>query len=308
MKRLFTLLSIFALAVVSCEQPQESNEQEAYAGDRTKVSMATDPIPYSGGSLTATVSSELPFTISIPKTATWLTGSVSGDQITFTATENPTAVLRYASVAILDTNDDIVMTRIEVQQAPNPNAEPVVHIFTVSDAALEAAAFPKDVEQLLKDPDAEDVDWDATSEAEELIESWFDFFGVKYRRGIETELTVYYLEDGNARQNPRECFVMCGDMVLGQFRSKFEIPEGQRKAVSDLALARNAMHQVVSICMGYGAELGDSVYFQYLMPVSVLRAWKRGSSAKEDFRRMLDMLRRYALESLDMMDVAPCTR
>lgn len=140
MKRFLTLLSIFALAVVSCEENREAQEQEAYAGDRTKVTMATDPIPYGGGSLTATVVSELPFTISVPKTATWLTASVSGDQITFTATENPTAVLRYASVAVIDTNDEIVMTRVEVRQAANPNAEPVVHAFSVSDVAIEVPA------------------------------------------------------------------------------------------------------------------------------------------------------------------------
>ena len=101
---------------------------------------------------------------------------------------------------------------------------------------------------------------------------------------------------------------MCGDMVLVQCRSNLAIPEGRRKSVSDLALARNAMHPVVSIRMGYGADLGDSVYFQCLLPVSVLRAWKRDSAAKEDFFRMLDMVRRYALESIDMMEVVPCTR
>ena len=101
---------------------------------------------------------------------------------------------------------------------------------------------------------------------------------------------------------------MCGDMVLVQYRSGREIPKGRRKAVSDLALARNAMHPVVSIRLGYGVDLGDSVYFQCLMPVSVLQAWKRDFAAKEDFCRMLDTARRYALESLDMMEVSPCTR
>lgn len=158
MKRIITLLSIAALALSSCVETREIKEQEAYAGDRTKVTMATDPIPYGGGSLTAIVASELPFTVSVPKTATWLTASVSGDQITFTATENPTAVLRYASVAIIDTNDDIVMTRVEVQQAPNPNAEPVEVVFSVSTLELSAGAEETSASFDIRS----DVPWTAT--------------------------------------------------------------------------------------------------------------------------------------------------
>ena len=161
MKRIITLLSIAALALSSCVETREIKEQEAYAGDRTKVTMATDPIPFSGGSLTATVASELPFTVSVPKTATWLTASISGDQITFTATENPTAVLRYASVAIIDTNDDIVMTRVEVQQAPNPNAEPVEVVFSVSTLELSAGAEETSASFDIRS----DVPWTATVSA-----------------------------------------------------------------------------------------------------------------------------------------------
>ena len=158
MKRIFTLLSIAALLFSACEPTQETNGPEEYAGDRTKVTMSDTPIPYTGGSLTATVASELPFTVSVPKTASWLTASVSGDQITFTATENPNAVLRYASVAIIDSNDEIVMTRVEVRQDPNPNAEPVEHTLSVAPLSIAVEA------------DATSATFDITSDTEWVVE------------------------------------------------------------------------------------------------------------------------------------------
>lgn len=162
--------------------------------------------------------------------------------------------------------------------------------------AFEAAAYPNDVVQLLRDPDAGDESCDLTSEEEKVIESWFDALGIKFKQGIESELTVYYRDKGNVGQDLRECFVMCGDVILAQCRLNLVIPEDRRKAVSDFALAYNAAQPTVSIHMGYGADPGDSVYFQYLMPVSVLRARKRNSVARQHFRLMLDMARRSALE------------
>jgi hypothetical protein len=162
--------------------------------------------------------------------------------------------------------------------------------------ALDDAAFPRDVARLLQDSDAEDLDIDATSEEEELIESWFDAIGIRCTRGIETELTVYYRNKDNVGQDLQECFVMHGDMVLVQCRLDLEIPEGRREAVNDFALKYNASHPVVSLHMGYGADPGDSIYFQCLMPVSMLQARKLNSAAKERFSRILDRVHRYALE------------
>ena len=93
------------------------------------------------------------------------------------------------------------------------------------------------------------------------------------------------------------CFVMCGDTVLAQCRLDLVIPESRRSAVNAFALAYNAAHPTVSIHLGYGADPGDSIYFQYLMPVSVLRARKRNSVAKKHFSQMLDMAHRCASET-----------
>lgn len=158
MKKIFTLLSIAALLFTACEPTQETNGPEDYAGDRTKVTLPSEPIPYSGGSVTATVSSELPFTVSVPKTASWLSASISGDQVVFTANENPNAVIRFAKVAIIDSNDEIVMTSVEVRQAANPNAEPVEHTLSVSPLEITVAA------------DATSATFDITSDTEWVVE------------------------------------------------------------------------------------------------------------------------------------------
>ena len=47
---------------------------------------------------------------------------------------------------------------------------------------------------------------------------------------------------------------------------------------------------------GYGTDPGDSIYFQYVMPVFVLRASKRNSVAREYFSRMLGTAHRSAVE------------
>ncbi len=162
--------------------------------------------------------------------------------------------------------------------------------------ALDSASFPRGVAQALKDPDSDDDSWDATSEEEKVIESWFDVLGVKYERGIETELTVYIRDQGNAGQELQDCFVMCGDVVLSQCRLNLTIPENRRKALMNFVLAYNATQPVVTLHMGYVADPADSIYFQYLMPVSVLRAEKDDPVAKEHFNSMLDTAHLVAVE------------
>ena len=180
--------------------------------------------------------------------------------------------------------------------------------------ALDDADYPRDVARLLQDSDDDDLDIDATSEEEELIEAWFDALGIRCTRGIETEQTVYYRNKGNVGEDLQECFAMRGDMVLVQCRLDMQIPEGRREAVNDFALKYNATYPVASLHMRYGADPGDSVYFQCLMPVSILQERKRNAAAKERFSRILDRVHRSALEMLPKIQEivrgqgAPCTR
>ena len=64
----------------------------------------------------------------------------------------------------------------------------------------------------------------------------------------------------------------------------------------DYILSYNATLPTVTLHLAYAAEPGDTLFFQYLMPISVLEARKRNSVAKTHFDRMLDMAHRVALE------------
>ena len=155
---------------------------------------------------------------------------------------------------------------------------------------------PRVVLRLLDTDDDLDDDWDDTYEAEQVIESWFNAFDVKYDRGIESELTVYCRDKGAVGQELQERFVMCGKTVSAQCRLKIDISEDRRRALMDYILSYNATLPTVTLHLAYAAEPGDTLFFQYLMPISVLEARKRNSVAKTHFDRMLDMAHRVALE------------
>ena len=141
MKKYIYLLTIAALAAFGCTPmgPEEDASKE-YAGNKAKVTLE-DVIPVAGGSVTAVVKSEVPFTVSVPKAATWLTvGEITDTEveaevetevdgvpvietvmeprklIKFTAGENKSAEKRFASVALVDSEKNIVITRFDVTQ------------------------------------------------------------------------------------------------------------------------------------------------------------------------------------------------
>lgn len=115
MKRYIYLLAVAALAVFGCTVTGPEEEAQEYAGNRVKVTL-NDNIPVTGGSVKATVQSEIPFTVSIPEAATWLTAQATDTEITFTAAANESAEMRYASVALIDTEKGFAITRFDVCQ------------------------------------------------------------------------------------------------------------------------------------------------------------------------------------------------
>ena len=141
MKKYISLLFAAALFVTGCinESAKKVEILDEYAGAKTKVTMAADPIPAEGGTLKATVASEVPFEVSLPKTATWLTATTSSDQITFTATANPSAEKRWASVSLIDSEKKFAITSFDVVQA---GTEKVINYkrFSVSTETLEVRA------------------------------------------------------------------------------------------------------------------------------------------------------------------------
>ena len=144
MKKYIYLLTIAALAAFGCtpEGPVEDANKE-YAGNKAKVTLE-DVIPATGGVAQAIVKSEVPFTVSVPKAATWLTVDEITDieveedvetvvdgvpvldvvmsprkVITFVAGVNNSAEKRFASVALVDSEKNIVITRFDVTQEGN---------------------------------------------------------------------------------------------------------------------------------------------------------------------------------------------
>ena len=146
MKRYIYLLTIAALAAFGCTVTgPEGFGVGDYAGNKVKVT-APEAIPAQGGTVVAVVKttedSDVPFTVSVPKAATWLkVGDITEDraevevekvvndeivvekviQITrtvkFTAsTANESAEMRYASVGLIDSEKNIAITRFDVRQ------------------------------------------------------------------------------------------------------------------------------------------------------------------------------------------------
>ena len=144
MKKYIYLLTIAALAAFGCtpEGPVDDANKE-YVGNKAKVTLE-DVIPATGGVAQAIVKSEVPFTVSVPKAATWLTVDEITDieveedvetvvdgvpvldvvmsprkVITFVAGANNSAEKRFASVALVDSEKNIVITRFDVTQEGN---------------------------------------------------------------------------------------------------------------------------------------------------------------------------------------------
>ncbi len=146
MKRYIYLLTIAALAAFGCTVTgPEGFGVGDYAGNKVKVT-APEAIPAQGGTVTAVVKTtedaDVPFTVSVPKAATWLkvgditenraeveVEKVVNDEIVvekvieitrtvkFTAsTANESAEMRYASVGLIDTEKNIAITRFDVRQ------------------------------------------------------------------------------------------------------------------------------------------------------------------------------------------------
>lgn len=164
MNKYITLLSAAVLLLAGCinESAKKVEILDEYAGAKTKVTMAADPIPAEGGTLVATVSSEVPFEVSLAKTATWLTAAKSSDQITFTATANPSAEKRWTSVVLVDPDTHFAITSFDVVQAGTAK---VMKKFSVSTDAISVRA---DQTESLFSVTAE-VPWTATSDNTDFV-------------------------------------------------------------------------------------------------------------------------------------------
>jgi hypothetical protein len=163
MKKYISLLFAAALFLTGCinESVKKVEILDEYAGAKTKVTLPADPIPAEGGTIVATVSSEVPFKVSLAKTATWLTATAASDQITFTAAANTSAEKRWTSVSLIDPDTNFAITSFDITQA---GTEKVIILkkFAVS---TEEIAVRADQTEAIFTITAE-VPWTATSDNE----------------------------------------------------------------------------------------------------------------------------------------------
>lgn len=166
MKKYISILLCAALAFAACQPVNPDKDDEVYQGIKAKVEMSSaDPIPADGGQLVVTVTDSPAFTVSFPKTATsWLSVSQAENVITFTANANPSAVLRYASVSLIDQELKIAITNFDVMQAGTAkDVEPVVYkTFSVTPESIEVAA--KDQSTVIAVNADDEVAWTITSD------------------------------------------------------------------------------------------------------------------------------------------------
>lgn len=118
MKKFLSLFLCAALAWAACTPEKTENEEIVYQGIKASVEMSSsEAIPAEGGQLIVTVHKSPAFTISLPKTADWLSFSQADSVITFNAKANNSAVLRFASVSVIDAELQIAITNFDVTQA-----------------------------------------------------------------------------------------------------------------------------------------------------------------------------------------------
>ena len=141
MKKIFYIMALAAATLFGCTPASNSAiEFSSYEGNKTVVILSSEKaIPAEGGSVIATVSTPVDFDVRLPEKDTWLTFSRADSVLTFTAVENTASTLRYSSAAIVDSERDIILTRIEIQQE-GTEKEIVKKAFGVSPTILSVDA------------------------------------------------------------------------------------------------------------------------------------------------------------------------
>ncbi|MBO4525743.1 MAG: BACON domain-containing protein, partial [Bacteroidales bacterium] len=141
MKKYLILLLSAALALAACTpEVNPGNEVKEYAGSRASVELSTtDRLPAEGGTLIAKVHRSPEFTVSVPKTADWLSVSQADSTVTVNVKANSSAVARAAHLSIIDKELNISVTSFDVVQL-GTEKEVVRKNFQISTQSLLAKA------------------------------------------------------------------------------------------------------------------------------------------------------------------------
>ena len=117
MKKILSLIAFGALLLAGCQKPHKLEiNTEPDPMRFVQVTVPSEKIPAEGGSLAVDVISEIPYTVSVAqKDQSWLSYTPSNGGVLFTASANSSAVLRFASVALLN-EDNYVIQRFDIYQ------------------------------------------------------------------------------------------------------------------------------------------------------------------------------------------------
>ena len=124
MKKILYAFACAALLLAGCQSPKKLElDTDPDPMNYVQVTVPSEKIPAEGGSLSVSVISDIPYSVSVAqKDQAWLTASQTASGVTFTATANSSAVLRYASVALLN-EDNYAIKRFDITQE-GTNVEP----------------------------------------------------------------------------------------------------------------------------------------------------------------------------------------
>ncbi len=117
MKKILYAFACAALLLAGCQSPKKLElDTDPDPMNYVQVTVPSEKIPAEGGSLDVAVISDIPYSVSVSqKDLAWLTASQTASGVTFTATANSSAVLRYASVALLN-EDNYAIKRFDITQ------------------------------------------------------------------------------------------------------------------------------------------------------------------------------------------------
>ena len=104
MKKYISIFLCAALTLAACTPAiNPENEVSEYAGSRASVELSTsERLPAEGATLTAVVHRSPAFTVSVPKTADWLSCSVADSVVTVNVKANTSAVARAARLSVIE--------------------------------------------------------------------------------------------------------------------------------------------------------------------------------------------------------------
>ena len=165
MKKYLSILACAIMAFACNPKVNPDDEAKEYAGSRASVELSTsERLPAEGATLTAVVHRSPAFTVSVPKTADWLSCSVADSVVTVNVKANTSAVARAARLSVIDKEMDISITSFDVvQNGSDKDVEPVVYKdFSAGPETIAVAA--KETCAVVSVSADDSVEWTVTSD------------------------------------------------------------------------------------------------------------------------------------------------